>query len=1262
MSSPKPCQTRLIPDTPATQDNFSTHDTTSPHKKVAAAIAELIRSDEAGGKSIGLEGGWGSGKTTIVTLLMEDLTKNPKYKVVLFDAWAHEGDPLRRTFLENLIECLTENADHKENWIDQSLWEERKEIIAQRKEIKETSTEPQILPLGYVVIFLIAFVPIGLALLNASLKDVAFTVDPALTLSRKFIIGLLMSIAPLLAILCGLLWLRIKPFFAGKSSSSATASGLIWAMLVNKAITRETTKTNKTANPTSVEFEYYFAEVMKEALVKNDANKERKIVLVLDNLDRINPADALKILSTLQTFLNPRAKGSDAWHQRVWVLIPYDFEGLSQLWGKEKSEKREPAKAQPQAEIHQEPSPPQSVNDPNVPSFSQPIPTENLVALSFLDKSFQLRFEVPPPVLSRWRSYLMDLLKQAFPDHDKEDFHSLYRLYDWYLKEAKRLPTPRQLKLYVNQIGSLHRQWQDEISIYYQAYYVLLRRLNYDVVNSLLDKKPLPKPDIEELEEQPTFNALSALAFNVEVKEAEQIVLREKLLNAFALKQSETASPRQTTRGEGETERAETLDELYESYKDRGFWEALDKLEHWDAKSLVKFSPPELANVAYWLNNKNFLNDHLADNLISVENRTLIKSIRNRLSKEAKTVKDWGALDTHIAEGIASLCELYPEANFAKAILKRLSDDIVFKTGTDTYREPDYSTWASAINLIGGKLKQLSLEQIYSEAFIDSIKEHLFAPKTVPAIEVGILLSSLNRLSLTDDIAYKALEDLTTEGHILHHINQVRGPHNAMWMCWSIYLLFNPQLIMPATIGDSDEGYELLINLLTKYLEGREQEKNRELADQVDDYFSGYLTQFLTEHNKLENLFIIYKARPDTKDFIIECFKMVAKNEALPYVFTPEMITREWSLFDKLTEGEFNASPLDKMVKRSLEKSDFIDEVCATAFNPDFARLYSSMSLQGAENHPGFANWIRVGLQSVSKERWVAELDKPVHRHLVRLLSSVPSVAGNRPLPAYQEALLEIAKGMMASKVAPSGGATTSGGATQKIVNIVNADEAAYLIRLAGNNADQTALIERIFEAALDAKGNITKEFFDIFGKEIFQPDIIQNNSRTVFDLFIPLVSAEEPFKGLWVSKLLQNHPELIENAPFPEAVRQFRQVVRKKLVEAFANKKIILEANETKPPTVSIPLGQDGGVWVPVANPTGNDTASSLPSTRYEVDPLTAAFAITSGWFEETPDTPFSWSFYADANKSLGLTPWLASLAEIIGVLPQENSINGLG
>ncbi len=85
MSTEKDCITKLLNDDPAVHDNFG------PHEKVAAAILELICKEE-GGKSIGLTGSWGSGKSTVVKLLEQKLPD--KTEMFIFDAWAHEGDPL----------------------------------------------------------------------------------------------------------------------------------------------------------------------------------------------------------------------------------------------------------------------------------------------------------------------------------------------------------------------------------------------------------------------------------------------------------------------------------------------------------------------------------------------------------------------------------------------------------------------------------------------------------------------------------------------------------------------------------------------------------------------------------------------------------------------------------------------------------------------------------------------------------------------------------------------------------------------------------------------------------------------------------------------------------------------------------------------------------------------------------------------------------------------------------------------------------------
>src|SRR4051794_17890088 len=89
---------RLLADVPSKADEFEAN----AHKRVASAIAELV-SSEPGGRVIGLEGSWGSGKSTVVELVSAALQpatgtgpKDEGIRMVVFDAWSHQGDPLRR--------------------------------------------------------------------------------------------------------------------------------------------------------------------------------------------------------------------------------------------------------------------------------------------------------------------------------------------------------------------------------------------------------------------------------------------------------------------------------------------------------------------------------------------------------------------------------------------------------------------------------------------------------------------------------------------------------------------------------------------------------------------------------------------------------------------------------------------------------------------------------------------------------------------------------------------------------------------------------------------------------------------------------------------------------------------------------------------------------------------------------------------------------------------------------------------------------------
>ena len=157
MTKGKSCPTILLPDTPAEADKFG------GHERVAGAIVEVVQT-EHGGRSIGLEGGWGTGKSTIVKLISDMLgqTKDSDCRVVVFDIWAHQGDPLRRTFLENLI---TRIQDFE--WVNREKWGRRLAELTKRRSEETTRVVPKLTNAGLWFALILLAIPAGSALMAA---------------------------------------------------------------------------------------------------------------------------------------------------------------------------------------------------------------------------------------------------------------------------------------------------------------------------------------------------------------------------------------------------------------------------------------------------------------------------------------------------------------------------------------------------------------------------------------------------------------------------------------------------------------------------------------------------------------------------------------------------------------------------------------------------------------------------------------------------------------------------------------------------------------------------------------------------------------------------------------------------------------------------------------------------------------------------------------------------------------------------------------
>lgn len=96
MSNYKTVKFKVLSDNCSAEDYLEDR----THERIADKLYEIISAESSEGMTVGLEGEWGAGKSTVIRLLQEKLKVERQDKTFVFyiDAWEHEGDHLRRVF------------------------------------------------------------------------------------------------------------------------------------------------------------------------------------------------------------------------------------------------------------------------------------------------------------------------------------------------------------------------------------------------------------------------------------------------------------------------------------------------------------------------------------------------------------------------------------------------------------------------------------------------------------------------------------------------------------------------------------------------------------------------------------------------------------------------------------------------------------------------------------------------------------------------------------------------------------------------------------------------------------------------------------------------------------------------------------------------------------------------------------------------------------------------------------------------------------
>ena len=492
------------------RDEASSEDFFGSHDRLAGAIASVIHTNPDL-KVIGLLGSWGSGKSTVVKLLQSKLEKDEAIKTFCFcyDAWLHQNDPPRRSFLETLIHYLIVSkltaADKWQNRLDQ---------LNRQIEDTETTTTPTLTTSGHLIILSLFILPLGMQFVGYEWANAAFGKEHTAGALWAFVFGVTCLLLP--ALLASSVYLFWRPTWwpfkrefwrlhNWRSHKTPHEQDSILSLFTNKERQRQRNRVTRAPDPTTIEFQDIFREIM-EAVSK----PERRFLFVIDNLDRLPEADAVAMWGTIRSFFLGAQETNQVRKttKLPTVILPIDQDAVRRMY-----------------------------------AVSHGDGADDL-ARSFMDKTFDLTFRVTRPVLSDWNAYLARQMQTVFGSHLGKDWPYLVgRMYEKFLTTQQDLIiTPRTINTLINSIATLWLQWRSaDITFTSIAYYAIYR----DAIDGNV---AIPYAGIDDLD--PDWQqSVAAIHYGVMPKDALQILIEQPLRKATTERNLEEFRKLASTRG-----------------------------------------------------------------------------------------------------------------------------------------------------------------------------------------------------------------------------------------------------------------------------------------------------------------------------------------------------------------------------------------------------------------------------------------------------------------------------------------------------------------------------------------------------------------------------------------------------------------------------------------------------------------------------------------------------------------------------------------
>ncbi len=275
---------QLIDDVPCFSDESTSSRTDAfHHSAIADVLKDIIDSNSA--KTIGLYGSWGIGKSSIVNMLKNKLDE-ARYCFTIFNAWKYSGDSFRREFLLEVAHSLLLDNDKHDD------------VIEELKRLNYAKTYER--KAGVTITDFLKHIRGRSGLVQMM---TVFDVD-----SKGLLQQIIFQPAGAFAMLVTLICIIVSLVFFALFPDNAVVRSISLPVLVLGIVKLMLPRVETIFAPKEIEVydaklifpEQFYSEFI--SLIKTYAS-DRKIVVVVDDLDRCD-ADTIKdILVTLKTFI-----------------------------------------------------------------------------------------------------------------------------------------------------------------------------------------------------------------------------------------------------------------------------------------------------------------------------------------------------------------------------------------------------------------------------------------------------------------------------------------------------------------------------------------------------------------------------------------------------------------------------------------------------------------------------------------------------------------------------------------------------------------------------------------------------------------------------------------------------------------------------------------------------------------------------------------------------------------------------------------------